>query len=114
MPFYQSHGSIPKKRHTVFKNANDQILYEELVSRNGFSHIYTNLYHLKMPTNIKKIGNYKKLSYSQSNSKHTAKHFMTKNIKSSGNSQESRKLLLYNNDLLIYKSHISDSSIEFY
>ena len=113
MPFYQSQGSIPKKRHTVFKNSNSQIYYEELVSRSGFSSIYTNLYHLKMPTNIKKIGAYKKFLFVKSDSKYTAKHFVTKNIKSSGNSHESRRLLLYNNDLLIYKSHISDSSIEF-
>ena len=55
MPFYQTKGSIPRKRHTVFKNKN-KICYEELVSREGFSSIYTNLYHLNMPTRVKKVG----------------------------------------------------------
>ena len=55
MPFYQSKGTIPHKRHTVFKNKN-KLCYEELVSREGFSSIYTNMYHLNMPTKIKKVG----------------------------------------------------------
>ena len=60
MPFYNSSGKIPKKRHTVFKNPNGGIYYEELVSREGFSYIYSNLYHLKMPTEIKSLGTFKK------------------------------------------------------
>ena len=48
MPFYQSKGKIPKKRHTVFKNPRGGIYYEELVSREGFSYIYSNLYHFNI------------------------------------------------------------------
>ena len=29
MPFYQSNGIVPKKRHTVFKNPEGGIYYEE-------------------------------------------------------------------------------------
>jgi homogentisate 1,2-dioxygenase len=59
MPFYQSQGSIPKKRHTIFKNPKGGIFYEELVSREGFSYMYSNLYHLNMPTQIMKLGKFK-------------------------------------------------------
>ena len=60
MPFYQSRGEIPNKRHTVFKNPDGGIYYEELVSREGFSGIYSNMYHLSMPTELIKVGNFVK------------------------------------------------------
>ena len=62
MPFYQTRGKIPKKRHTVFKKNKTEIYYEELVSREGFSNIYSNLYHLRMPTRIKKIDSFVKIN----------------------------------------------------
>ena len=49
MPFYNVKGIIPPKRHTVFKK-NKKLLFEQHVSREGFSGIYSNLYHLSMPT----------------------------------------------------------------
>ena len=43
MPRYHKLGDIPSKRHTVFnKPKNKGIYYEELVSREGFSNIYSN------------------------------------------------------------------------
>ena len=56
MPFYQTRGLIPPKRHTVFKRNVDQIYYEELISREGFSNLYSNVYHIHMPTRLKKVG----------------------------------------------------------
>ena len=41
MPFYQQQGKIPPKRHTVFKKDDGSLYYEELVSREGFSHMYS-------------------------------------------------------------------------
>ena len=43
MPFYQTRGIIPKKRHTIFKNPNGGIYFEELVSREVF-HIHIQIY----------------------------------------------------------------------
>ena len=59
MPFYNVQGSIPPKRHTVFKK-NNKILFEQHVSREGFSGIYSNMYHLSMPTELIKVGNFVK------------------------------------------------------
>ena len=47
MSFYVNNGTIPDKRHTVF-NYNGKLAYEQHVSREGFSGIYSNLYHLNM------------------------------------------------------------------
>jgi homogentisate 1,2-dioxygenase len=77
MPFYQSQGSIPKKRHTIFKNPKGGIFYEELVSREGFSYMYSNLYHLNMPTQIMKLGKFKKFEdrYASIKEDHKPCHF---------------------------------------
>ena len=56
MSFYHKQGHIPQKRHTVFKNTSGDKYYEELVSREGFSGIYSNLYHLNRPTKVKQVG----------------------------------------------------------
>ena len=56
MPFYQKKGTIPQKRHTQFKNSNGELYWEELISRNGFSHMYSNIYHSNPPTAIRALG----------------------------------------------------------
>ena len=58
MPFYYNQGHIPPKRHTVYKKSDGSLYYEELISREGFSYMYSNLYHLQMPTKVKKVGDF--------------------------------------------------------
>ena len=36
----------------------NNIYYEELISREGFSDIFTNVYHLRMPTRISDVGQF--------------------------------------------------------
>ena len=113
MPYYQSKGAVPKKRHTVFKKRDGSLFYEELISREGFSHIYSNLYHLRMPTRVNKIGDFIPFTPKRSIGKHQARHIYTSNIKSSGDAISSRRLLLYNSDLNIIKAH-SNLSMKFF
>ena len=56
MPFYQKRGEIPSKKHTQFRNETGELYSEELVSRGGFSSIYSNIYHTNPPTVLKAIG----------------------------------------------------------
>ena len=56
MPFYIKSGKLPNKRHIQFRDADKNLYWEELISRHGFSHIYSNAYHLSPPTAIRKIG----------------------------------------------------------
>ena len=100
MPFYQSKGKTPPKRHTVFKYKK-KLCYEELVSREGFSSMYSNLYHLHMPTSISKVGNFTKNILSVESTKHQAYHLETLNIKSSENVVDSRVPLFFNDDIII-------------
>ena len=97
MPFYNSTGKIPKKRHTVFKNPKGGIYYEELVSREGFSYMYSNLYHLNMPTQVLKTGDFKKQDkFTYNKEDHKPIHFISSN---------QSELLLYNKDVAISTFH---------
>ena len=113
MSFYISNGKIPSKRHTVFKHKNN-LCFEELVSREGFSSIYSNLYHINMPTSVVKVGDYLKQDLLRSDNKHTAKHFKTFKYDVFGDGICSRLPILFNNDLIISIAHINNKMDYFY
>ena len=113
MPFYQNKGLIPSKKHTIFKYKN-KLCYEELVSRNGFSSMYSNLYHLNMPTAVNKVGKFTNINLTHSNKTHKPRHIKTSNIKSFDNAIDSRIPLFYNDDLIINVCHIDKSMNFFY
>lgn len=52
MSQYQVRGQIPAKRHTVFRKPDGELYAEELVSSEGFSDIYSIIYHEFPPTQI--------------------------------------------------------------
>jgi homogentisate 1,2-dioxygenase len=53
--YYHKLGEIPPKRHTQFRQPDGSLYKEELVSSEGFSSIYSNLYHINPPTRIKSV-----------------------------------------------------------
>ena len=53
--YYHRLGKIPPKRHTQFRQPDGNLYKEELVSSEGFSGIYSNLYHINPPTRIKEL-----------------------------------------------------------
>jgi len=53
MPIYHSLGQVPAKRHTVFRKPNGELYAEELVSTEGFSSLYSLVYHTHPPTFVK-------------------------------------------------------------
>lgn len=53
--YYHRLGKIPPKRHTQFRQPDGSLYKEELVSSEGFSGIYSNLYHINAPTRIKEV-----------------------------------------------------------
>jgi len=111
MPFYNSNGEIPKKRHTAFRNGDD-IYYEELISRQGFSSIYSNIYHLNRPTNIIKVGNLIPFALTEGATKHRTRHITTSKV--SNSNIISRKNLFFNSDIIISVLSLNKSSSYFY
>jgi homogentisate 1,2-dioxygenase len=53
---YHSLGNIPHKRHTQFRKTDGTLYSEQLFSTEGFSSIYSLLYHNHPPTMITQIG----------------------------------------------------------
>lgn len=102
MPRYHTLGKIPPKRHTIFKDENDNFYYEELFGTIGFDGMSTLMYHTQRPTQVKKILK----SYDV-----TPKIAVSKNMKSlklegfnapqANDYLESRTCILVNNDCQI-------------
>ncbi len=53
---YHSLGQLPPKRHTQFRKTNGELYHEELFSTEGFSNLYSLLYHCNPPTQIVQVG----------------------------------------------------------
>ena len=56
MPVYHKLGTIPQKRHTVFRKENGELYYEQLFGTIGFDGMSSLLYHTHRPTMVKEIG----------------------------------------------------------
>lgn len=54
--FYHHLGTLPPKRHIQFRQPDATLYHEEVVSSEGFSGIYSILYHAHPPTRIKSLG----------------------------------------------------------
>ena len=55
MPRYHKLGSIPAKRHTIYKSKEGAFYYEELFGTIGFEGMSSLIYHTHSPTQVKKI-----------------------------------------------------------
>jgi homogentisate 1,2-dioxygenase len=53
---YHSLGRIPPKRHTQFRKSDGSLYHEQLFSTEGFSDLYSLLYHTHPPTQIVQVG----------------------------------------------------------
>jgi|TARA_B110000438_G_scaffold86276_1_gene85730 homogentisate 1,2-dioxygenase len=109
MPFYQKRGIIPAKRHIQFKDDSGNLYWEELISREGFYHMYSNVYHIHPPTTIEAIGNLKKIDLKTVDQTHRHHHIRTANLASNGDAISSRIPLFFNSDLVISKSRATKS-----
>lgn len=55
MPHYHKLGEIPSKRHIQFRKPDGNLYAEQLVSTEGFSDLYSLVYHCYAPTNVLEI-----------------------------------------------------------
>ncbi len=102
MPIYHSLGQIPAKRHTVFRKPDGALYAEELVSTEGFSSMYSLVYHTHPPTIVKELGTPYSVEPKIAREKHL-KHtsLLGFNIKPEKDYLESRKIVLVSSDLQI-------------
>ena len=114
MPFYQQRGQLPEKRHIQFRDKNGNLYFEELISREGFSSLYSNVYHLNPPTDVTNIGELHKLIRKAWIDTHRHHHIRSFNLKSSGDAISSRVSLFYNNNVELHTAHVEESMDSFY
>jgi homogentisate 1,2-dioxygenase len=102
MPQYHILGTVPHKRHTVFRQPNGNLYAEELVSTEGFSNVYSLLYHLYPPTLVTSVGEpysvIPEIAIANNLKHHSFQGFMTP---PEADYIKSRKIILTNSDLHI-------------
>ena len=107
MPFYHKQGEIPPKRHTAFKKDDGSLYYEELVSREGFSGMYSNLYHLQRPTKVSNVGKLTRIDLVKAETRHRARHITTAKLNDSGDAISARIPLFFNTDVTISVARVT-------
>ncbi|MGB5026238.1 MAG: homogentisate 1,2-dioxygenase, partial [Saprospiraceae bacterium] len=104
-------GAIPPKRHTQFRKSNGELYHEQLFSTEGFSDLYSILYHCNAPTQIVQVEDPYSVKAKTIHDKQL-KHRCLKGfqIDPEPDYLKSRKPILVNNDCQIILSAAQESS----
>lgn len=115
MAHYYTLGKIPQKRHTQFRQPNGKLYSEQLFSTEGFSSNYSLLYHVHPPTQIIKAEepiDVSPIAATDNILKHRS--FEGFDIKPKADFLESRKIVLFNNDVQITLASPQKSLTEYF
>ena len=100
MPYYVKRGQIPSKRHIQFRE-NGHLYAEELVSTEGFSDLYSLIYHVHPPTIVKAISDktvdLRPKAAIENNMQHRA--FRGFQVQPADDYLQSRVVVLFNDDV---------------
>jgi len=106
MPHYHKSGAIPSKRHIQFRKPDGGLYAEQLVSTEGFSDLYSLVYHCYPPTLVSSIDEPYEITPNIAVEKNLqSRSFLGFNIKPENDYLKSRVPVLVNNDV-----HISFSA----
>jgi homogentisate 1,2-dioxygenase len=115
MPHYHTLGEIPPKRHTQFRRPDGELYKEELFSTEGFSNVYSLLYHYHPPTAILNVGkpiDVKPEVVEDMEMLHRS--FQNFNVEAKDDFLESRVVMLTNNDLQIAMARPRKSMTDYF
>ncbi len=115
MPHYHKLGYIPSKRHTQFRKPDGELYAEELVSTEGFSSLYSLVYHCHPPTLVKAIGepiDIKPTAAIKNNMQNRS--FLTFKTKAETDYIKSRKIMLFNSDLNLIVAAPTSSTTDYF
>src|SRR5690349_11689862 len=102
MPSYYRLGETPHKRHTQFRQPDGSLYSEELFGEEGFSGMYSLLYHRFPPTRVTRIARHGDACHEEwPQETHRHHHFKTAGATAGGDAVTGRHLLMYNNDCTI-------------
>jgi len=116
MAYYYRLGKIPAKRHIQFRQPDNSLYFEELVSSKGFSGIYSNLYHTYAPTRIKTVAESIPVPLKMLTDRPLLQtHLKTSIAKNTGTDfLEGRKILMANHDIRIAICNLENSKMDYY
>jgi homogentisate 1,2-dioxygenase len=115
MPHYQSRGEVPDKRHIVFNKPDGGIYSEELVSSEGFSDIYSIVYHNHPPTKVLKIDEPVDVTPTIAIGKNLQNRaFKGFSVKPEDDYLSSRKIILTNDDVNIILASPQNSMTDYF
>lgn len=115
MPHYYQLGKVPPKRHTQFRKPDGGLYAEELVSTEGFSDVYSLVYHAHPPTLVEKIDKPYSVApeiAEEKNLQHRA--YEGFDIKPEDDFLKSRKPVLVNSDVYITLAAPSKSMTDYF
>ena len=115
MPFYHALGSMPRKRHTVFRRPDGGLYAEELMGHEGFVGTSSLLYHIYPPTTIKtarKLRDVKWEADDETSLRH--RHFRTARATKGGSATLDRAPLLFNSDIAMLYVEPDTNDSHFY
>ncbi|MEO1417008.1 MAG: homogentisate 1,2-dioxygenase [Bacteroidota bacterium] len=102
MAHYYRSGKIPHKRHTQFRKPDGGLYAEELVSTEGFSDIYSLVYHVYPPTRVREVMEpypWAPVKAMEKNMQHRA--YQTFDLQPEDDFLQARKFLFFNHDCII-------------
>jgi homogentisate 1,2-dioxygenase len=115
MPSYQRLGAVPHKRHTQFRAPDGRLYAEELFGEEGFSGMYSLLYHRFPPTRVSKIARAGAVCQQEwPQEQHRHHHLKTADIAPGGDAITGRRLMFYNADCAISVARPTDEMDYFY
>ncbi len=115
MPIYHTLGSVPRKRHTVFRRPDGGLYAEELMGHEGFVGTSSLLYHTHPPTTVKSARKVRDVVWTaddETSLRH--RHFLTSRIKRGGSPTLDRTPLLFNSDVGMLYAEPDELDAHFY
>jgi homogentisate 1,2-dioxygenase len=100
MPIYHTLGTIPRKRHTVFRKPDGGLYAEELMGHEGFIGTSSLLYHTHPPTTVKSARQVRTATWEKDEGTSLRhRHFLTARAPKGGSATLDRLPLLFNADI---------------
>ena len=115
MPHYCVRGDIPHKRHTQFRKPDGELYSEQLVSTEGFSNVYSIIYHCHAPTIVSKIDEPIDVTPKVAKAKNMQHRcYQGFKVKPEADFIKSRKPVLINNDVHIVLAAPQKSTTDYF
>ncbi len=115
MPSYFKLGEVPHKRHTQFRKPDGSLYSEELFGEEGFSGVYSLLYHKYPPTRVTRIERHGEVCQQEwPQEVHRHHHMQTAEVAPASDIVDGRRTLMYNSDCVISVARPTEPMSYFY